>query len=137
MNKPTYLSLEDGGTQIVACVTANGFQWWVTVYMATSEEYHHMFPVLPDRPDNGVLAITAFIRNEYGISGTWKPGKEKPLNNLKIVSELIEYYIQDIDDIDQKDYLMTAMESNITRNSELPRLYVKQVIRAYFDGFSC
>jgi hypothetical protein len=137
MNKPTYLSLEDGGTKIVAAVTANGLQWHITVYMATSEQYDHTVPTVPNRPDNGALNVSRFIRNEYGITGTFKPGKRKPGNNLKIVSELIEYYIQDIDDIDQKDYLMAAMESHITRNSELPRLYVKQVIRAYFDGFSC
>ena len=59
------------------------------------------------------------------------------MNNLKIVSELIEYYTQDISDIDQKDYLKVAMASHITTASKLPRWYVEQVIRAYFDGYSC
>ena len=58
-------------------------------------------------------------------------------NNLKIVSELIEFYVQDIDQIDMKEYLKTAMASNIARHSGLPHLYVKEVVQAYFDGFSC
>ena len=58
-------------------------------------------------------------------------------NNLKIVSELIEFYVQDIDQIDMKEYLKTAMASNIARHSGLPQQYVKEVVQAYFDGFSC
>lgn len=58
-------------------------------------------------------------------------------NNLKIVSELIENYCQDIAEIDQKDYLKGALASHIERASGLPRMYIEQVIRAFFDGFSC
>ena len=57
-------------------------------------------------------------------------------NNLKVISELIEFYVQDIEDIEQKEYLKTAMKSNIARHSGLPEQYVKEVIQAYFDGFS-
>jgi hypothetical protein len=64
------------------------------------------------------------------------------MNNLKVVSELIEFYVSDIDDIDQKEYLKVAMTANITRHCELdgldlPKQYVKEVVQAYFDGFSC
>jgi hypothetical protein len=59
------------------------------------------------------------------------------MNNLKVVSELIEFYVSDIEDIDQKEYLKVAMTANITRNCGLPKQYVKEVIQSYFDGFSC
>jgi hypothetical protein len=59
------------------------------------------------------------------------------INNLKVVSELIEEYVQDITCIDQKDYLKDALTSNIARSSGLPPLYVKSVVQNYFDGFSC
>jgi hypothetical protein len=59
------------------------------------------------------------------------------MNNLKVVSELIELYVSDIDDIDQKEYLKVAMTSNITRHCGLPEQYVKEVVQSYFDGFSC
>jgi hypothetical protein len=59
------------------------------------------------------------------------------MNNLKVVSELIEEYVQDIENIDQKEYLKVALTANITRICGLPKQYVKEVVQAYFDGFSC
>lgn len=59
------------------------------------------------------------------------------MNNLKVVSELIEDYVQDIEDIESKEYLKTALVSHITTRSGLPRLYVLRVVKSYFDGFSC
>jgi len=59
------------------------------------------------------------------------------MNNLKTVSELIEFYVQDIKDIDQKEYLKVAITRHISKRSGLPAQYVREVVQAYFDGFSC
>ena len=56
-------------------------------------------------------------------------------NNLKLVSELIEEFTQDIEHIDAKDYLSMALASHIERGSGLPREYVNEVVHLYFEGF--
>ena len=59
------------------------------------------------------------------------------MNNLKKVSDAIDYLVQDVENIGEKDYLKMAIASHIERDTKLPRGYIDQVVKAYFDGFKC
>ena len=55
---------------------------------------------------------------------------------LIVVTELIELYTQDIEDIEVKDWLSTAITSHIQTRTQYPELYVRKCVDLYFMGFS-
>jgi hypothetical protein len=71
MTRPTRIEGADGDKVFVATVTPDGEDWHVQIWDG-AKPVQNRYTSTINRPDNGALRVSAMLRQQFGITGTFK-----------------------------------------------------------------